>query len=523
LLSPPSHYREWAAQRSLELVRVLGSQEEQSPEALTAILKIDPSKTIHALHYFLTNETLIPTVENVIKHFRPEERSVLTVLFNVRWSLKDEGTALRREALLAWFRALRLAESTQPLLRLLSGAELTDADVIAIADDVEFRYVPESMRSLVADLALRRWPLLGRRIVSRNIQWFPITSFWPRTYARVLGNGAVGTDSPDPEIVQTASQLQLGFAELEHLLELTFPLPTFSEAAPLLWNWAIQLQPRDGFALTAFDLCGYFVQGRLPEGDLSGTQFDNFVKLIKESGRANLPSEAVQRMWESASRYWQIRLLLTIFPRENLIPSPAQLSLLLFYRSWLDDHFRDPHIHFARRNAFRVALEPFQNLSFRESPEWRDAFLRYPIWGAFQGVPVSHLPPGALRMALRAYTGSDQNLRTGAQPDTIITDQARMCLKFLRPYNGKASENAAIRRILLEFVLPLLSYRLNKEDVQGAIAWVGSQLKLPGYDGNNKYRNSIGAFVYDLVSQLLLLTNYKFINGIVKEFNRKRP
>ena len=509
-------YREWAAQRALWLMSVLGPREEPTSAALAAISNIGDSDAIQAFYSFLTNETLTPPVEDVFKQLPPEERSVFTDLFNHRWRQEDEDTAIRRENLLAWFHMLRSNRGDHPLLRLVCGNELTEQDVFAIARDVELGYVPQSLWPQVAELSLQNWSLLKRQIMSHDRRWAPLVRLWPGRYARVLGNNA-GTSSPTAEIARTAQGLRLGFDDLQYLLDRWwFPTASFKQVAPLLWDWAMQLPPRAGVTLTAFDLCRHFLEARLPDTELSDTEFESFVKLISYSGQVTLPRNSIQRMWLFASRSWQIKLLMTLFPQEDLVPTAAQLSVLLRQREWLQEHLRHPHVHFTRSNLFRIATEPFHGLSYRGSSYWRDEFLEHPIWAAFHGVPVSGLRPRSLRLALRAYTNSDDGPHTGEQPDEVIEKQARLCLKFLEAYKRPEDQDQAVRVVLLQFLLRLLQYRFNKEGVQATFAAAGSELELPGYRRPENYANQFGPTVRELIGKIVLLTDHRYLADVIK-------
>jgi hypothetical protein len=523
LLAPPALYREWAKLHSLDLMKALASEEETPEQSVTALVNISDSESLRAFQYFLTNETLTPAVESVLSRLDPDERDVFIDVFNQRWEREDELTALRREALLHWFRVLQPQENHHPLLRLASGAQLTDMAVSEIANDVESGYVPESLIPAVAGLTLRRWSLLKRRISSEQgfALWLPVTSLWPRTYARVLGRSG-GTNNPDPKIARAADDLRLGFADLEYLLAIWFPYAeVFKQAAPLLWDWAIRLEPRTESSLRAFDLCRPFLDARLPDGHLSNDAFDDFVRLFKESGRGGISRKALQHLWQFASRDWQVKLLLTLFPQENLEPTAAQLSLLIPHQKWLTDHLHESETRFDRRGLFGVVTQPFHALSSHDSA-WCDEFVHYPLWAAFKGVPVSTLPPLALRRALRVYTGSDELLQTGRQPENIIQQQARMCLTFLHSYQGAASEDGAIRRVLFEFLLRVYCYRWSKERFEAAVAAVGVEMKLPGYELTDKYQDRFGPSMYELISQILNLCDRKSLTYMIKEFYKRQ-
>jgi hypothetical protein len=519
LLSPATQYREWVEQHSLALMRALASEEEPPAQSLIALVNISDAESLRALQYFLTNETLTPEVESVLGRLDPDEREVFIEVFNQRWEREDDLTALRREALLSWFRVLQPQDNRHALLRLASGAQLTDSEVGETAEEVESGYVPESLLPAVAELALRRWSLLKRRISSESgsLLWLPVTRLWPHRYARVLGRSP-GTNHPDPEMGRIARDLQLSFADLEYLLAIWFPYAdVFKEAAPLLWDWAIQLEPRLRSSLTAFDLCRPFLDARLPDGTLSKESFDDFVRLFNESGRGSISKKTLQQMWQFASRDWQVKLLLSLFPQENLEPSSTQLSLLIPHRQWLTEHLHDSLTRFDRRGLFGVATQQFHDLSSRDSA-WRDEFVHYPLWAAFKGVPVSTLPGGALRHALRVYTGSDDQLQTGNQPEHIIQQQTRLCLTFLCSYQGAASEDRAIRKVLYEFVLRVYCYRWSRERFEAAVASVGVDMKLPGYELSDKYQARFGPSMYELIRQILKVCDRKSLTKMIREF-----
>lgn len=516
LVCPSPPYREWVEQHALELMSALASQEKISEETFAAIARINGADTVNELYRLITRQTPTPQSINLLSNLSPTERGVFVDFFNREWTRKDEQTIERRKALLSWFPPLKSEHITHPLLCLISGSKLTDSDVDEIADDVESRHVPDPMFPNVAVLALERWAVVGRRITSNEgcRRWVDITNLWPRNYAEVLGSNP-GTRSPLPEIARAARNLTMSFTELQRLITARFVDGTFAGAAPLLWDLAVRLGPQNGSPLSVFDLCASFVNGQLPDGPFPIADLPVFIQLVKESRHDDLGSKTVQRMWQSASQYWQVRLLLTVFPYENLVPSPAQLSLLIPNRDWLRDHLRSSPA--LRRNAFELATQSFHSLKCQKSPLWREDFVAHPIWAAFSGVPVGLLPQDALRVALRTYT--QPNTRpTAEQPVEIIEQQAWLCCTFLDSYRNAASESLAVHRVLDEFLLPFLSYRWNRKALEDGFNFVGAAQELPDYKAPNGITYTFSPNIKELMRRIVRFCNQKALTQVIRNF-----
>jgi hypothetical protein len=125
------------------------------------------------------------------------------------------------------------------------------------------------------------------------------------------------------------------------------------------------------------------------------------------------------------------------------------------------------------------------------------------------------LPPKALRKALRAYTGTSENIETGAQTADTIEIQACLCRTFIEYSNSEV----AIRKVMLDFILPLLIYRRTPDYVSTVFAAVGFSLELPGYK-RPKDRIWLGPNVLELIRTIVVSTNKKFVDNILKEYSR---
>jgi hypothetical protein len=524
--SPPTRYRQWVARRPLELMRALASQLGFADEAkvYAAIIEINPSDKVRALYELIKGERPPPALGDFLTKLQPADLNIFIDLFNQEWSRRDEKTAARRETLLAWFDALKPKENSDPLLRLRSGEDLVNSEVLSVADDVEPGYVPTSLLPGVAALALDRWVVVGRRIMDQPRRWGTIANLWPNLHARAL-IGAAGTNLPRPEVERAARDMRIPFADLNTLLhERAIPI-SFPSVAPLFWDWALHLESRPGQLISALDLCTYLKDGQLPNRKLATrSELDLFIRLARESRRLSLPSEAVQQMWFNAAQPWHLTLLLSLFPQEDFNPSGIHLAWLIQSREWLINHLRSPQVHKFRRNRFYVATQPFHSLSYlKDERLWLNSFVKSSVWAAFSRVPVKALPKLALRRALRGYSGADWDdweQPTARQKPELIERQATLCLVFLRNYLESASLRGALTMVLSEFVIPLLSDRYREAEIYEVMDDVEAAFPRSGSTRRREY--SFPPEFANLLTEIVMLSDLRFIEKAIRQYYKER-
>lgn len=534
LKSPPAQYRRWVHRRALHLMSALASLPGIFDEEVYGdILEINGSRETVALNELINGVTPPATMLNFVSQLPAKTRNIFLEVFNQQWQRHDGNVAARRERLLVWFRTLKPQETVHPLLRLELGEPLLPKDINLLADEVEQdhilisgerqSYIPPSLVTKVSAWVLENWELIGRRVMAHARLWSEIHALWPSLYARALVGAAGGVDdeSVDPAIRRAAEAIKVPFDILNDIIQARAVHTTFGDTAPLLWKWALLLTPRMQYRPTVVDLCSYISRGVLPELSPSNAEqaFDALVWVTKESGSAAQLAESSQRMWDTVSRDWHVLLLLRLFPDVDFKPFARHLDALVRFRDWLREHLSQT-VHPQRWSNFNLATQPFHSLSFREHANlWRDDFTRESvIWAVFKGVPVTMLPGGALRAALRAYSGADTALPTASQNTTTIEEQANMCLTFLRAYEGAASEDSALDRVIFEFVLPLLSAGRTEDRVKDIISIVGMNLKLPDYDRKVRHDHAFRPELYLLLRTIVPKKTGKMMMHAISEY-----
>lgn len=535
LQSPPEPYREWLGRGALRLMRAMASVPDAfGKKDYDRVIDLCKSKegATAASNAALALRELIEghrPPADYVRHLSPDQRSVFVEQFNQDWRRRDGNVARKRERLLDWFRVLGLQGALHPLLRLEAGEQLSREDVEGLADEVEQReeqvdggYVPESLVPKVAAFVLSNWPRIGRRVRANARPWSLIHASWPSLYARALVGGT-GTRHPDPAVVAAAAGIQIDFDDLNAILRSRITEANFGDFASLFWEWAVRLQPDLRRDPTAVDLCWYLDRDEpLPEHGprQPREEVEIFARLASLSGAAGRFAERGRRLWDGATRAWQMMLLLSLFPEERFEPSPQQLGALIPHADWLREHLNEPRLHRSRRADFDLAIRPFHDIAYRGGRNlWQPGFVTESVvWAAFSGVPATMLPQGKLRAALRAYTGSNPQTHTAAQSEEVQDRQAAMCLTFLRAYDNSssrpeehaASHDQALRMVLYEFVFPLLCYELRRENVEAMLDSLGGDLRFPDYQRKKKlqYEWPPSRF-YDLLKTLLGLIPHR--------------
>ena len=127
--------------------------------------------------------------------------------------------------------------------------------------------------------------------------------------------------------------------------------------------------------------------------------------------------------------------------------------------------------------------------------------------------------PEALRRALRAYSRSDVAAVTAEQPPHIIDDQASLCCTFLDSANAR-SQTLAVVKVLFDFLLPLLSYRMDRKEVEDRFRWVGADQKLPDYKApkDTPTPEPLPSNVEELLRRIVRAWSYKELKPAISDF-----
>jgi hypothetical protein len=80
---------------------------------------------------------------------------------------------------------------------------------------------------------------------------------------------------------------------------------------------------------------------------------------------------------------------------------------------------------------------------------WRDDYATCDLWAVFRGVPLRKQPRGSLHSALRKFS-------EGLEGVDVIEKSSRMCLDYLNSYSTSKDYEAALRKVLMEGLIPLL-------------------------------------------------------------------
>jgi hypothetical protein len=175
----------------------------------------------------------------------------------------------------------------------------------------------------------------------------------------------------------------------------------------MLWRLAADSAPSQDDVLVAPDMLRWLANGASTPGRPADGALDLTLRVARDAVAAGeAPLDPLAR-WACATAPWQLRLLLDLFPQEELVPTAEQLVALLPERCWLRQHFQTSGLEPNRRDRFLVASLDFQDQSaeargLEPDPAWAGT----PLLAALRGSSV--LEPAVLASALVVYARSDQ-------------------------------------------------------------------------------------------------------------------
>lgn len=550
LKPPPAAYRDWLDQLGLRLMAAFASWRERFGEVpQDDILRISPSRDRDALYemMFGVEDPQIHLAR--VSPLSEEQFRAFADVFVQEWERSD---AARRQYLLGWFCALGvydwlrrqgLLHYVHPLLLIYMnyppmqgvgepGPLPTGQQFIRVTEDVRSGRVPPALLTKVSAFCLEHLEELILAVPAQakeEGQWRALAAMWPRPYATVFGLGNVTPADRVPEMVERAAlNINISPATLNRLIAEQSLRLTF-EDAQLYWNEAQKTPPNPNSPPQAAELCWYFEHGELPRQPPADPQADqnHFVRLASAAGKSEMLRANALRWWGEASKWWQMTLLLLLFPSEVFEPTPTQLGELIPYRDWLSRYLRE-HATSLREGNFYVATLPFHSLSYRyDQSNWRPGFNQSSIWAAFRGVPVSDLPENALYYALRSYSPGRADL-VDDERRPMREDRARLCHTFLDSYlrgadgERSASFDPALRKVLYEFVLPELRVA-NTLDGAKRIFWdVEHALEDPYWEEREGMAQRHGPSFYGLLQMLFRNYGPGFLRDAIQSYYKRR-
>jgi hypothetical protein len=458
LLSPPPPvYQEWMRQRAFDLMLFLIEWLSQHREDVAASVRaLVPASTIEALHNFMADRQVQDSDLGALSDLLAEQRGKLIELMARLWVQEQDDMAGRRETLLSWLSRIKVPQLVnEPLLHVWFGQDITGKDVPLLAREVERSAVPPALMRPLADLVLHNWYDFSPYVVGKK-EWQEIISWWPPEVALALLRLKItARESPLPipeKMLFREGELNQHMRNWQSSLA---PEPDSSGVAVLLWNWAasstsLPLNTAPG----PTELCLELAHSRL-KTELSPTSTDIEIaaRLARESGAWRALKAKCKPLWGNATKSWHLRLLLSIFPEENFVPTSQQLGALVYQQKWLREHLKGTKIHPHRLRRFRPATLDFHEVPYPGSDglRWNDAYSSdLVIWAIFSGAPPQRQAQGSLRHALFAFA------RAGREQVSSDEQITRMCFKYLSAYRKRADFDLALIKVLLEFLLPML-------------------------------------------------------------------
>jgi hypothetical protein len=525
LKDPPPVYRAWLEKHPVRLMRAFASHPQTfGAEVFQRIIDLSQSVDAAAFRELIRGNAPSESLEIHLGGLQREVRGDFVGYLVQEWTRSDENTARRRSQMIPWFRPLQPPSAAHPLFQLYRGEQPSAEGAAVVAAEVERNEIPPDFMSVTSALMLRYWSLVSKRIEKLKL-WRGIIRLWPSLYARALV-GEDGVGNPDDEMQRAAREFRMPPADLIALLREREPFDSFKQNAPLYWQWAEQaaVPPDLSQPATVLDLVWYLINRHPFPDRVAGThEIQVFAKLVRGAGQQNLITNQPLETWSETTTGWFLMFLLNLFPEIDFTPSGTQLGWFIYNQEWLREHLDRFDIHSDRPQRFDLALRPFHSLLYQSDEErWRPDFTRNSsIWAVFRRVPVAHLPPRALRLALRAYTKSPLALRTAQQDKERVDTQAQLCLRFLAAYDGSASQDHAIRRVLNEFVFPYVSYKRDKDMVASIFDWVGRDY--PDYRSYYAERcYSMSEPMHELLSKIVALWSRKNMWSAIKQYYSSR-
>lgn len=463
----PPAYREWVREHPTELLYAIARWRiPDHRRALQSIDRIVSQRHVAAIVAYLLGNAPTPEQLQAIRENEAEQQEHFARQLGADWSRGLADVAARRETILQWMSSCRPNPDTHPLLRLQRGEmQLSRADLEQIAREADAGAIPPSLTVAVGALALRDWSVFRPFVDPRRATWSVITATWPALYRTVLldERNAI-TTSVHPAVAAAAEETRLSLDEVQAILELwvdRFPLTSHStrEVATLLWRFARQAVDAGSPYVRAAELCRAVDAGSLPSGSPSEDDIRRAARLFSEA-RVEVPRESVQALWTGAGEFWQIQLVLELFPSTELTPAVQQLERLAENRTWLQQFLaRNPY----HRRALHVAMLTFHQVPYATVSNWSPEYARSFLWAAFSGLPVQE--QGGLRRALEHYASQAQ-------------ERFQAVSRYLR-HSNPDERDEVVYRVLRDYVIPDLFERSSRRHVETTFALIRERAAAP--------------------------------------------
>lgn len=450
----PGTYRTWVIEHRLDLLNL-------SAHAIGHI-----HEDVAARLFELSRDDAIPALLNLDKNLPPSEKDTVTVkrlsasdrenfiwFLDRRWMQVDGEVAARRENLYPWLRILQPANSGKVLWALALDEPVNlNAQCAEIAYEVKHHRVPVSLHERVAVTALELWPRFSPHVRSEQEAWQEIISLFPDQLEKLLFCRIVSLPKRkvSREIKEAAQKCRPDPPEVNQLIEFWMKFERFANFGNVLWEWAISDSATSGVSGLISRITRF--QDLQMETEPSLTDINEVVELARAARQEQFFIENENRLWKPTLLGWRALLMLRLMPKADITPTVEQLNSLIPCRNLLDNHLKE-RVSAARRERFRLATMNFHQLEFEKDQHlWRDEYAKCNLWAAFRRVPLRKQTRDSLRTALRSFTD-------GLDDSRLIDAHARMCMEYLNSYTTSADYESALRKVLMEGLVPLLSRR----------------------------------------------------------------
>jgi hypothetical protein len=455
----PELYRNWVIPNRLEFLKLsaqaLGAVNEQISERLFNLSKDD---AIPALLNLDRNLALDKKDRVTLERLSASERETFIWFLDQRWKQVDGDVGARRENLYPWLKALQPTNSGKALWALALNESVTLNDQCAeIVDEVKNGHVPVSQWEQVAAKVLELWPKFSAHVRKNPNTWEGITKLFPNDLEKLLF-GVLTAQAPrkvSREIREAAQKCRPDPDEVNQLITFWMQFDRFANFGELLWQWAISDTATKG-ASGLISRISRFQQLEMGTNP-TWNDLDEVVELASAAGQKDFFLKNEDRLWKPSLEGWQAFLMLRLMPQADITPTLKQLNSLIPFRERLRHHL-DEHVSATLGQRFRLATLKFHELEYEKDQKlWHDDYVKCDLWAVFRRVPLRKQPRGSLRSALRSFSD-------GLEGINVIETRARMCLDYLNTYSTSKDYEAALRKVLIEGLIPLLIKRGNSSE-----------------------------------------------------------
>jgi hypothetical protein len=327
----------------------------------------------------------------------------------------------------------------------------------------------------VAAFTLTRWRRFKPYLEAHPEAWRPILAQWPAEVVRLLPGmhqlGFVGRLAAEGVVEAAADGLifqqgevctMFGTWQVVRRLD-----PLAGPMARRLWDWLAPPRARLKLPENEVDrlpqehpleILQNLSRGNWPHksclligGEYKSTTPASELADFLRSGAITLGDTVLDDLWIQAERSWCLKLLLLLFPDHDFTLDWLRLGLLVPVADWLRSHLcRLPE---SQRQIYALATYRFHSQPYggKSGPAWQPEMQNTPLWALFKGVPFEL--QGSLHQALDSY---------GKSP----AERAGLAKAYIKAFSGEENLRRARRRVLEEFLLPVLSGRDHDEKLR---------------------------------------------------------